>query len=413
MTSFDMKCRICGSKKVRPFLDLGNQPHCNRLVPENKLSQDEPLFPLRVGFCENCTLVQIDHTIPKENMFSDYPYVSGTTKTLVRHFQDTTDRLCNQYNVKKGDYVVDIGSNDGSWLSCYEKHGVTVLGVEAASNVAAIASLNGIETINDFFSEGLARKILSERGSAKMITAAGVFFHLEELASVVKGVRALLDDQGIFIVQAIYLGGMIDNVAFDQIYHEHLCYYTLKSLEFLFGLYDLQVIDVSVVPIHGGSLEVHVAPKSKRTVSRSVQLMREAEKAKKLDEFDTYNLFAEKVWSLKNRLISLLETYHNEGKTVFAYGAPAKGATLLNSFGISTNLISAAVEKNPMKIGLYIPGCRIPIIAEGKELPAAYLMLAWNFLDEFLEKEKNYLKNGGEIIVPIPELNIITIGNIP
>ncbi len=411
----DVVCRVCGSRNVEMLLDLGNQPHCNRLVPAERLSLSDPAYPLRVGFCHDCTLVQIDHTIPKEQMFSDYPYVSGTTRTLVEHFKDTASRLVATYGLKAGDRVVDIGSNDGSWLAQYKPFGLTTLGVEAAGNVAALANARGIPTLNRFFNEETAEFILAEHGPAKLVTAAGVFFHLEELHSVVCGIRRLIGDDGVFVVQAIYLGGMVENLAFDQIYHEHLCYYTLRSLEALFARHGLAAFDVQLVPIHGGSIEVHVAHAGTRAEKPSVAAFREAERAKGLGEFATYRRFGERVWELRDQLLALLRDMRGKGLSIYAFGAPAKGATLLNTFGIGPDLVQKAVEKNPMKVGMSIPGCRIPIVGEEVAPPDAYLMLAWNFLDEFLAREKPYLDGGGRFIVPVPELRVIGgegVGNV-
>ena len=210
-----------------------------------------------------------------------------------------------------------------------------------------------------------------------------------------------------FVVQAIYLGGMIDNLAFDQVYHEHLVYYTLKSIEALFAGHGLEVFDARLVPIHGGTLEVHVAPKGRRSVQGSVAALRAEEARKGYDRIETYRAFADRVWALRDALIALLKRYKDAGKSVYAYGAPAKGATLLNSFGIGPELVQKATEKNPMKVGFMMPGSRIPIVEEMGERPDAYLVLAWNFLDEFIAKEKDYLENGGEFIVPVPRLKVI------
>jgi hypothetical protein len=245
-----------------------------------------------------------------------------------------------------------------------------------------------------------------------LVTAAGVFFHLEELHSVVRGVKALLAENGVFVVQAIYLGGMIDNLAFDQVYHEHLVYYTLRSIEALFARHGLEVFDTRIVPIHGGSLEVHVAPKGKRKIRRSVIALRAEEERKGYGRFATYERFAAGVWRLRDELNALLRRYRGEGKTVYAYGAPAKGATLLNSFGIGPDLVQKAAEKNPMKIGYLMPGSRIPIIDEGDARPDAYLLLAWNFFDEIVAKERAFLRAGGEFIVPIPKLRVIGAADV-
>jgi 2-polyprenyl-3-methyl-5-hydroxy-6-metoxy-1,4-benzoquinol methylase len=404
----DMRCRCCGGRNVEMVLDLGAQPHCNRLVRPDLAVGREPRFPLRVGFCRDCTMVQIDHTIPKESMFADYPYVSGTTKTLPAHFRDTSERIAAAYGIGAADLVVDIGSNDGTWLKQYGPFGCRVLGVEAAGNVAEIALAAGVPTWHRFFNEACARDILAQHGPAKVVTAAGVFFHLEELHSVVRGIAALLAEDGVFVVQAIYLGGMVENTAFDQVYHEHLCYYTLRSLSALLERHGLEVFEASLVAIHGGTIEAHVARRGTRPVGESVRRMQLAETAKGLGEIDTYRRFAAAVLALQDRLLGVLREYRARGKSVWAYGAPAKGATLLNSFGIGPDLVQKAVEKNPMKIGLAIPGVRIPIDAEDGKRPDAYLVLAWNFIDEFLVKEAAYLRAGGAFIVPVPDVRVIT-----
>ena len=402
-----MDCRACGGRRVELVLNLGDQPHCNRLVRPDLPPGEEPAYPLRVGFCLDCTMVQIDHTIPKESMFSDYPYVSGTTTTLPEHFRETSARIAAAYGLGEQDLVVDIGSNDGTWLKQYAPYGCRVLGIEAAANVAGIAQAAGIPTWNRFFNEDCAGDILAECGPAKIVTAAGVFFHLEELHSVVRGIASLLAPNGVFVVQAIYLGGMVENTAFDQVYHEHLCYYTLRSLSALLERHGLEVFEANLVPIHGGSIEAHVARKGTRPIGQSVRRLQADESAKQLGDIATYRQFAERVLALRDRLRGLLSEYRARGRSVWAYGAPAKGATLLNSLGIGPDLVQKAVEKNRLKIGLAIPGVRIPIEDEVGQRPDAYLVLAWNFIDEFVRKEQAWLRSGGEFIVPIPEVKVI------
>ena len=400
-------CRGCGSTDVRTFLDLGEQPHCNRLVPAALAGQPEARYPLRVGFCTACTLVQIDHTIPKESMFSDYPYVSGTTRTLVEHFRESAERLADTYGLTPADLVVDIGSNDGTWLRQYQPRGIRVLGVDPAANVVALARAAGVPSLDRFFNEETAADIVATHGHARLITAAGVLFHLEELHGVIRGICHLLAEDGTFVVQAIYLGGMIDNTAFDQVYHEHLVYYTLRSLEHLLGLHDLEVVEARLLPIHGGTLEAHVVRAGTRIAGASVSAMREAESARGYGELATYQAFADRVWDLGRRLTALLESYRDTGRTVYAFGAPAKGATLLNSYGIGPALVARATERNPLKVGWLMPGSQIPIVDEAGPPPDAFLVLAWNFIDEFVAREQAYLRAGGEFIVPIPDLRVI------
>ena len=407
----DMACRSCGGRHVELFLDLGDQPHCNRLIPPELEGEAEPRYPLRVGFCHDCTLVQIDYTIPKEQMFSRYPYVSGTTRTLPAHFADTAGRLVQAYGVAPGDLLVDIGSNDGTALKQYRPYGLRLLGVEPAANVAALATADGVPTLNRFFNEETAAQIVQDEGPAKLVTAAGVFFHLEELHSVCRGVKAMLAPDGVFCVQAIYLGGMLENTAFDQVYHEHLCYYTLKSLQGLLAPHGLEVFQVSIAPIHGGTLEAHVGHPGAHPVDASVAAMARTEAERGYGRLETYQRFAERVWTLRDALIAQLDLFRGEQKRVYSYGAPAKGATLLNSFGIDTRYVQLAAEKSALKFDHLIPGVRIPIKDEATlSPPDVYLVLAWNFLDEFLEKERTFLEGGGRFLVPVPQVRVIGAG---
>lgn len=399
----DMACRVCGNRTVSEVLDLGDQPHCNALLHPDQLGEREPHYPLRFGVCRECTTAQIDHTVPKERMFSEYLYVSGTTRSLSEHFRDTAERLAVRLELGEGDLVVDIGSNDGTWLRHFQALGLTALGVEPARNVAAMARDAGVPTLNEFFDAGAARDILRDHGAPRLVTAAGVFFHLEELHSATEGIAELCAEGAVFCVQAIYLAGMLRQTAFDQIYHEHLTYWTLTSIEQLLSRHGLEVVSADVVPIHGGSLELLVATAGTREADASVAHMRDRERAEGVAQLDTYRAFARSVWEIRDGLRTMLEQYAAAGRTVHAFGAPAKGATLLNSFGITTDLVSAAVERNPLKVGLTIPGARIPILEEGSvPEPDAYLMLPWNFLAEFVERRRDYLVGGGEFLVPIP-----------
>jgi len=408
MTRLSMDCRVCGARQVEEVLDLGEQPHCNSLLSEAALDVPEPSYPLRLGFCTSCTTSQIDFTVPKEMMFSEYLYVSGTTSSLRAHFRATAEHLIAALDLSPGDLVVDIGSNDGTWLAQFQDLGLKGLGVEPARNLAEAANRDGIETLNRFFDRETAELILAEHGTPKLVTAAGVFFHLEELHSATAGVAALCEHGASFCVQAIYLGGMVEHDAFDQIYHEHLTYWTLTSFERLIEQYGLEVNSVRVVPIHGGSLELLVTAAERNPVDHSVGAFRQREVELGLTEIDTYVAFGERVWKMRDALLPILAERAQSGKVVHAFGAPAKGATLLNSFRITTDLVVAAVERNPLKIGKYIPGARIPILdEESTPAPDAYLMLPWNFLDEFLVRRADYLRAGGEFIVPVPEPRIV------
>ncbi|MEA2404113.1 MAG: hypothetical protein QOE08_760 [Thermoleophilaceae bacterium] len=411
-----MNCRVCGRREVEEVLDLGDQPHCNSLLSPDQLSEREPYYPLRLGFCRNCTTSQIDFTVPKETMFSDYLYVSGTTKSLREHFRRTAETLKERLGLGEGDLVVDIGSNDGTWLKQFQDLGLEGLGVEPAANLAELAERDGVPTLNAFFDADAAEQILARGKPPKLVTAAGVFFHLEELHSATEGVAALCRAGATFCVQAIYLGGMIGQNAFDQIYHEHLTYWNLTSFEQLLERHGLEVLSVDLVPIHGGSLEMLVGAKGANRVSEpdhTVAPFRAAEIERGLTEIDTYHAFADRVWAMRDTLLEVLDEHAAAGRSVHAFGAPAKGATLLNSFGIDTRQVQVAVERNPLKVGRVIPGCRIPIVEEGSvDEPDAYLMLPWNFLDEFVTRRADYLEAGGAFIVPIPEPHVVDAASL-
>ena len=391
----DMACRCCGERAVRLVIDLGDQPQANRLVrPETPIGS-EPTYPLRLGYCEGCTLLQIDHTVPRDDMFRDYVYVSGTTETLRRHFAETTRRLVQTYG--NGGLVVDIGSNDGTWIKEWRHIANEAVGVEP-SDVGAMARKDGVRTYERYFDLETAEHIRSRHGEAKFITSAGSFFHMEDLHGACEGVKRLLAPGGVFVCQAISGADMIHGNAFDQVLHEHLCYYTLRSFSALMEQHGLRVVGLMHHNIHGGSNEYHVMHSDHAPQSL------EDDDVELIDCIE----FADRVMDMRADLLAVLSDYKARGKSVWAYGAPGKGSTLLNSFGIGPDLVQFAVEKNPRKFGLSIPGCRIPIIPEGGDQPDAYLVLAWNFLDEFIEKERGYLEAAGEFIVPIPNVRIIS-----
>lgn len=405
-------CRVCDSTDLALILDLGTQPHCNAFLTEADLRRPEPGYPLRLWFCRDCTTVQIDHTVPKEVMFSEYLYVSGTTATLREHFRQSADHLIAELGLQAGDLVVDIGSNDGTWLRAFHARGMRVLGIEPAASIARHAEADGVPTLNRFFNAGVAREI-ARSDPPRLVTAAGVFFHLEELHSAAEGVVELCRRGAVFCVQAIYLREMLRETAFDNIYHEHLTYWTLRSISALFARHGLEVFSARVLPIHGGSLELLVAPVGARTVQRSVTAMLEQEATEGLGDLAIYEAFAARVQRIREDVPRLVRRYSDAGRTVYAFGAPAKGATMLNSCAIGTGQIRCATERNLRKVGKFMPGSHIPIVEEGSVPdPDAYLVLPWNFLGEFLQRSRMYLNRGGVFIVPVPEPRVIDASNV-
>lgn len=398
-------CRICGSPNLDMVLDLGIQPWGNDFVADGG---NRPEYPLELYFCKDCSLVQIGYTVPKEVMFNSHLYMSGTTRTLAAHFAEVAAGIVFDKSLGEKDLVVDIGGNDGTGLLRYAAAGCRVLNVEPGWKQAETAIQAGIPCANRFFNAKAAKSIRDSHGPASVINAAGVLFHLEELHDVMDGIKILLADDGTLVVQCVYLGSIVEKGAFDNIYHEHLLYYTLTTLTSLLEMHGLAPVSVRRSPIHGGSIIVQAQHAGVTPPHKGVLAVLEEEKSNGLLKIETYRGFAKRVACIKNVLLEILEKYRTDGKTVFAYGAPVKGSTLLNYCGISPRLVLCAIEKNPLKVGTYYPGAGIYVRDEATAArPDAYLVLAWNFLDEFIEKEREFLDGGGEFIVPFSYPHVI------
>lgn len=386
------------------ILNLGNQPWGNGFIKEEEIGK-EPHYPLEVVYCNQSELLQLSYFVPKETMFKSHSYLSGTTKTLLKHFYELAKENLEQYNLDiENDIILDIGGNDGSQLVEYKKLGFkNIINFESADNICEISKNNEIHTINDFFNEDNCRNHLKE-GSIKLINASGVFFHLEELDSVIKGINYSLADDGIFVVQCMYVGAMIDNLNFDTIYHEHLCYYTLHSLQKLLLKYNLYLEDAVFNEIHSGSI-ICKFRKTQYPITQRTNVLVERDKKYNLEAFRN---FSQEIQIRRYKLKELLTQLKDEGKKIYAYGAPVKGNTLLNYAGITNDLIDKAVEINPHKIGTYTPGSYIPVIKEDEnDTPDYYLMLSHNFEKELIDKNKHIIEKGVKFIIPFPEIKII------
>jgi hypothetical protein len=403
-------CRICKGSDLVGFLDLGLQPHCNSFLKPDDPKQQEPRWPLDLLYCRDCHLVQLSAVVDAEQMFRHYLYVSGTTRTLTQHFKESAQAVIDRFRPAPSSLVVDIGSNDGTFLQCFKDLGLRAVGVDPASNIAAQANARGVETVNDFFTEAVARRIREQHGPASLITAAGVFFHIDDMDDVCRGIHALLADDGVLHVQAIYLGAMLEQTSYDNVYHEHVSYYTLHPLIRLFGRFGLEVFDVGFSAIHGGSLMLYVCKTGARPTEASVERQLSYERAQQWDTLAPYQAFASRVRQNRRRLLSMLREMKASGKRLAAYTAPAKGNTLLNYCGIGPDLLEYACERAPLKVGLLTPGMHIPVIDEAEAMadpPDCFLMLAWNFKDEFLHKNKLFLDKGGQFLIPIPEPHLV------
>ncbi len=400
-------CRYCDHPLEKPFLDLGIHPLANSFVKKENADKKEFECPLALTKCPNCHLIQLTHVVPPDLMFLDYLYVSSTTQTFRKHFadyaQDVKDRL-----IKKDHAVgVDIGSNDGLLVSCYEKVGMKGIGVEPAKNLSAEANRNGITTINRYFDAPCVQEILSRYGKASVISANNVFAHIDDIQSVCKNVNDLLDDRGFFVIEYPYLVTMLEKMFFDMIYHEHLSYIGITALAYLFKRFDLKIFDIKEVSSHGGSLRVFVQKKQgPYETQQVVQNLLKKEKEMGCLGLEVYERFAEHVFDFKKKLTALIDQIKKRGETIAGYGAPAKGTTIINFCQLTPEQIDYIVDDNPLKQDRLVPGRKIPIVPSAylNEHPTDYVLIfAWNFAREIISKVEHLKAQGVKFIIPLPE----------
>ena len=393
------KCRVCDSSDFTEIMDFGEQPWCNNFLKKNEIGK-EKFYPLVLIFCNQCNIPQLNYTVDKEIMFGDHTYLSGMTNSLSIHFRNIRDEIIKKFEIKEKKKILDIGSNDGTFLKHFNEIGWYTLGIESSKKTFKIAKENNINTLNKFFNYEVAKEI-NEKFS--FINASGVFFHLEELHSFTKGVEFLLDKGGVFIIQFLYMKSIINNTAFDQIYHEHLLYYNLKTLNDFLSKHNLEIFDAKLHEIHGGQMTAYVSRKNERSITKEFEKLLEVENSTGANKIDTYLIFKKKIEILKEKNIKFIDNSLKNKKTIFGMGAPVKGNTLLNYFGFNKTHITKLLELNDLRKGLYSPGSHIPIEMEKEqnELPDIYYVLAWNFKKEILKKNEKLLKKGIEFYFPI------------
>lgn len=404
-------CRVCRENVLKKVLTLGPTPPANAFLTEQQTHEGEKFYPLDIYYCTNCGFLQLGHVVSPHILFKDYVYVSSTSKVFIKHFEKFAEKVYKSLNLNAKSLVVDIGSNDGILLKPFKKLETKVLGIEPAGNVAKIARAEGIDTISEFFSEKLARLIVKKHGKADLATATNVFAHIDNLDEVINGLKILLKDNGVFIIEAPYLIDFFQKRYFDLIYHEHLSYWSVDALNTLFKRFDMIVFHVEKIPVHGGSIRVFVKKaEGKFPIDKSVEKFLKKEKAMKLKNIDTYLDYAQKVYKNKVKLLLMLEKIKSQGKTIAGYGAPAKGNTLLNFFSIGTETLDFVVDDSKFKQGLYTPGKHIPVVPT-KELyekkPDYVLILAWNFAESIMQIHEKYKNAGGKFILPVPTPKII------
>lgn len=385
-------------------------PPANAFVSAAERSKKQECFPLDLFFCENCSHLQLLDVVDPALLFENYVYVSGTSPVFVKHFQDYADALIKRYGLRAGGLAVDIGSNDGTLLRFFKEAGFKVLGIDPAKDIAARATASGIETLPAFFTPELARKLVKKHGPAAVITGNNVFAHADDLKGIAQGVREWLAPDGIFAFEVSYLADVYNKTLFDTIYHEHLAYHSVKPLRDFFEANGLELIDVQRVDSHGGSLRGIVQKAGgPRKTSNSVGETIRMEDQLGLHRAETFRAYAAKIDQLKQHLGALLHGLKSKGKKIAAFGAPAKATTLMYHFGLGPEVIDFIVDDSPLKQNLYSPGLHIPVVPSSSiaaEKPDYLLVLAWNFADSIIAKNKAFKDAGGHFIVPLPQVEL-------
>jgi SAM-dependent methyltransferase len=403
-------CRSCGHAPLAPVLSLGTTPLANQLLTEERLGAPEHRYPLDIGYCEGCALVQITQTIPPEELFTDYVYFSSFSDAMLAHAKELAGRIAGERRLGPNDLVIEIASNDGYLLQYYKELGIAVLGIEPARNIAKVARERGIPTLTEFFGKDLATRLKTEGKRAAAVHANNVMAHVPDINMFAAGLHAILADDGIALIEVPYVREMVDRCEFDTIYHEHVFYFSLTALTKLFARHHLTVVDVELIPLHGGSLLLRVAKEERALSGPRVTAMLDEETRLGMTSIAYYQGFSRQVQGVRDELRRVLHDLKSKGKRLAAYGAAAKGSTLLNYAGIGTETLDFVVDRSPHKQGKFMPGVHLPIRPPSvlmEEQPDYVLLLTWNFKDEILAQQEGFRRAGGKFILPLPSVSIV------
>lgn len=404
------RCRACRSDNLLMFLPLGDHPPANAFLPPEQLGRRQPAFPLNTYVCLDCALVQVADQLPPD-FFREYVYVPSAADTMRSHFGELARTFREQFITAPDQRVVDIGCNDGLLLAACKDAGIATLGVEPAANIAEIASGKGLEVVNEYFTAEAAHRLRERYGPAQVIVTTNTFNHIDNLHAFMQGVDALLAPRGTMVIEVPQALTFVEHNEFDTVYHEHLSVFSVSSLVALGRFFSLRVVDVQALPVHGGSMRVFLQRRGDVAGEAPiVQAWLDRERAARLFERQTYAEFAERVERIRSELMALLRDLKGQGKRIAGYGAPAKGNTLLNYYGIGPDLLDFLADRNQLKQGLYSPGMQIPVVPPeeiARTAPDYLLILAWNFADEIMQQQTAYRQRGGRFILPIPEPRVV------
>lgn len=403
-------CRVCGGGRLISFLDYGDVPLAGDFLLPEQVGK-ESVYPMDLAYCPDCSLTQIPNVVSAEVIFSDYRYLSSITKTLTGHFRDYAGLLREEHFADGDGLLVEFGCNDGVLLSPLGELGVRAVGVDAAENVVELARGKGLDVRHGFFGGDLGSRLREELGPARVITSSNCFAHIDDLDNVLRGVDALLKEDGTFVVEVHYVLDLLQLVQFETVYHEHLCYYSLRSLATLYGRFGLELVDVERLPMHGGAIRVFAkrASSGAKPSDRLVAALKEEERRGVYDAV-TYRAFGAETRKLRDAIRDVVLSRKAAGRSVSAYGAAGRATTLMNYCGLDASVLDYVVDESPSRVGRFVPGVRVPVVSRdhfhGSPTDDC-LITAWNYRDEIVAKEPGYLAGGGVFLTPLPEIQVI------